>query len=49
MALIRLQTADRQARIRDGIVQAAKNYQQGDGLKIPSSAIVHSGRKPPTA
>jgi ubiquinone/menaquinone biosynthesis C-methylase UbiE len=49
MMLIRLQTPDRQARIRDGIMQAAKGYQDGGGLKIPSSAIVYSGRKPPKA
>jgi ubiquinone/menaquinone biosynthesis C-methylase UbiE len=46
MVLIRLQTPERQARIRDGILQAAKKYDKGNSLKIPSAAIVHSGRKP---
>jgi ubiquinone/menaquinone biosynthesis C-methylase UbiE len=49
MVLIRLQTSERQARIRAGILEAAKKYQKGGELQIPSSAIVHSGRKPPKA
>jgi len=49
MVLIRLQTPERQARIRDGIMKAATRYRDGDTLKIPSSAIVHSARKPPNA
>jgi ubiquinone/menaquinone biosynthesis C-methylase UbiE len=49
MALIRLQTADVQRRIREGIIQAAARYKCDDGLKIPCPAILHSGRKPPKA
>jgi ubiquinone/menaquinone biosynthesis C-methylase UbiE len=46
MALIRLQTPEIQARIKDGIVEAAKRHDTGNGLRIPCPAILHSAHKP---
>jgi SAM-dependent methyltransferase len=47
-ALIRLQTADIQERIEEGLLQAAKRYEAADGIRIPCPAVLYSAHKPKT-
>ena len=44
--LVRLQTPEIQARIREEIIEAARRYETGDGLQIPNPAILYVARKP---
>jgi SAM-dependent methyltransferase len=44
--LVRLQTPEIQARIRDTIIESARRYETSDGLVIPNPAILYAARKP---
>jgi hypothetical protein len=44
--LVRLQTPEIQARIRDAIIESARRYETSDGLVIPNPAILYAARKP---
>jgi SAM-dependent methyltransferase len=44
--LVRLQTPEIQARIRDAIIESARRYETSDGLEIPNPAILYAARKP---
>jgi hypothetical protein len=44
--LVRLQTPEVQARIRDAIVDSARRYETDSVLQIPNPAILYTARKP---
>jgi SAM-dependent methyltransferase len=44
--LVRLQTPEIQARIRETIIENARRYETGSGLQIPNPAILYAGSKP---
>ena len=44
--LVRLQTPEIQARIRETIVEGARRYETRNGLEMPNPAILYAARKP---
>jgi len=44
--LVRLQTPEIQARIREAIIESARRYETSEGLEIPNPAILYAARKP---
>jgi hypothetical protein len=46
MMLVRLQTLEIQARIRETIIENARRYETSDGLRIPNPAILYAASKP---
>jgi hypothetical protein len=44
--LMRLQTPEIQARIRETIIENARRYETGSGLQIPDPAILYAASKP---
>ncbi len=46
MMLVRLQTLEIQARIRETIIENARRYETGAGLRIPNPAILYAASKP---
>ena len=44
--LVRLQTPEIQARIRETIIENARRYETGSGLQIPDPAILYAASKP---
>ena len=44
--LVRLQTPEIQARIRETIIENARRYETGSGLQIPNPAILYAASKP---
>jgi hypothetical protein len=44
--LVRLQTPEIQARIREMIIENARRYETGAGLQIPNPAVLCAAHKP---